>query len=157
MTPTIFRQTFPAFADPGKFPDLQLNYWITVANNFLNGSADSCNGDRWGVNLDYGIGLFMAHHLSLDARDAVTVAAGGIPGELVGPASAKAVDKVSKSMDTHAVTFEDEPFWNLTRYGIQFLTIARMVGAGGVQLGTMSGIPTVGGYNYTNWGVFYNG
>ena len=156
MIPTEFRQNFPAFADPAQYADGPIDFYITVANNFLNGSVNGFVGNRWGTQLDYGIGLFVAHHLALDARDVATSKAGGIPGAVEGPASSKTVDRVSKSMDTRAVTFDGEAFFNLTRYGVQFLTWARMFGAGGVQLGVGCDANQIG-YYYNNWGVFYGG
>lgn len=95
--------------------------------------------------------LFVAHHLTLDARDAAAVAAGGVPGELKGPAASKSVDKVSVSYDTKAVTFEDQAFWNLTRFGIQLYNLARLIGAGGVQLGAQGDGP---GGPYPGFGIW---
>jgi Protein of unknown function (DUF4054) len=129
MTPTQFRETFRQFADREVYTDIALNYYITTATAFLPAS-------RWGTLLDFGIGLFMAHHLALDARDALTAGAGGIPGDVRGPATQKSVDKVSQGYDTKAVTWENSAFWNQTRYGVQLINLARQFGAGGFQLGT---------------------
>jgi hypothetical protein len=135
MTPTLFRQVYRQFAEPDTSPDDAINYWIGIAQNSLNGSTSSV-GQRWdATSLDLGIGLFVAHHLALDQRDIATAQAGGVPGEVKGPATAKSTDKVSQSYDTKAVTFENEAFWNQTRYGIRLVDLARMFGAGGVQLG----------------------
>lgn len=135
MTPTLFRHVYRQFANPDTAPDDAINYWITLAGNYLNGSQTSF-GQRFDpVSLDYGIGLFVAHHLTLDQRDIATAAAGGVPGEIKGPPTAKAVDKVSASYDSKAVTFADEAFWNQTRYGVQLMDLVRRFGAGAIQLG----------------------
>lgn len=83
---------------------------------------------------DQGIELCTAHHLVLAARDEATAAIGGTPGQVTGPQSSKAVDKVSASYDTGAATIDDAGMWNLTTYGVRYLTLARLMGAGGMQL-----------------------
>lgn len=136
MTPTLFRQIFREFAEPDTSPDDAITFYIGLAGNFLNGS-DASVGQRWdATTLDYGVGLFVAHHLALSQRAVATAQAGGIPGDVRGPATAKSVDKVSTSYDTKAVTWENEAFWSQTVYGIRLVDLARMFGAGGVQLGT---------------------
>lgn len=132
-TPELFRQVFPEFNNSS---EAAVSFWITTAGTFLSGASDD-SANRWDpANIDYITYLFVAHHLVLAARRAARAAAGGIPGEVEGPKTSSSVDRVSKSMDTRAVTFEDEAFWNQTSYGIQFFQIVRMAGAGGVQLGT---------------------
>lgn len=133
-----FRATFRAFNDPGKFPDDAVTYYIQLATNFLAGSALSAGNRFDPLSLDRAVSLYMAHQLTLDARDVDAVVAGAVPGELEGVATAKAVDKVSISMDSKAVTFDDEPFWNQTRFGVQLIDLVRMFGAGGIQLGVPS-------------------
>jgi hypothetical protein len=127
VTPPVFRQQFPAFRDIDTYDDIQINLFITVAGNLLD-------ADRWDTMLDYGTSLFVAHHLVLAARDEATVAAGGIGGGVQGILTAKAVDKVSASYDASSVSIEDGDFWNMTRYGIEFLRLAKQMGAGGVQI-----------------------
>jgi hypothetical protein len=131
VTPTLFRQIYRALANPDKTPDAVLEYWFGIAENSLSGSTSQ----RWDpISLDQGIGLYAAHYIVLDLRDIATVAAGGIPGELKGPSTAKGTDKVTQSYDTKAVTFENEPFWNQTRYGVALLELAYRFGAGGIQV-----------------------
>jgi len=127
MTPNTFRQAFPEFASTSDYRDGQITFWMTLAGNLLN-------ADRWGDMLDLGTMLYVAHHLALGTRDQQTAQAGGVPGMVNGPQSAKAVDKVSASYDTGAVALEGGGFWNSTMYGIQFLQLARYAGAGGVQM-----------------------
>lgn len=122
-----FRQDFPEFASDTVYPDAQVTFFGDLGEALL----PVC---RWGTIWPYGVELFTAHHLALAARDQKAAAAGGAPGAVSGPMTAKAVDKVSASYDTAAVTLEDGAFWNATTYGIQLLYYARMFGAGGVQL-----------------------
>jgi len=122
-----FRQDFPEFGNTTTYQDASVSFWMTIAVSMVN-------PDRWGVLTDQGIELVTAHHLALAKRDQDASAAGGTPGEVKGPTSSKSVDKVSVSYDTGAVTLQDAGFWNLTTYGVRFLTIARAMGAGGLQL-----------------------
>lgn len=128
MDATQFRTDFPEFTDTTLYPTSTVTFWLSVASMSLP-------SDRWGVWLDLGQELFTAHHLVLSAQSVADASLGITPGGVDGPATAKAVDKVSVSMDAAAVTLEDGGFWNMTRYGIQLLQFARMCGSGGIQFG----------------------
>lgn len=128
MDATQFRTDFPEFTDATTYPDSSVNFWLNVASI----SLPEC---RWGAWWGLGQELFTAHHLVLAAQAVDDASLGITPGGVDGPATAKAVDKVSVSMDASAVTLEDGGFWNMTRYGIQLLQFARMVGTGGIQFG----------------------
>ncbi|MDP3351819.1 MAG: DUF4054 domain-containing protein [Hydrogenophaga sp.] len=127
VTPATFRQHFPEFASVVSYPDPQVQFWIDVAGKLLP-------ADRWADLIDDGTELFTAHHLAIGKRDQDAAAIGGTPGAINGPQTSKAVDKVSASYDTGAVTYEGAGFWNATMYGIGFWRLARMIGAGGIQL-----------------------
>ncbi len=127
MNAAQFRQDFPEFSDATRYPDTVVDFWLIVAVSLVN----EC---RWGVLTDQGIELVTAHHLVLAARDQATENVGGIPGQMTGPLASKAVDKVSSSYDTGAATIEDGGFWNLTSYGVRYLTLAKLMGMGGIQL-----------------------
>lgn len=122
-----FRQSFPEFADATQFPDAVVQIWLTVAVSLVNPL-------RWCELTDIGVGLVTAHHVALATRDTNTAAVGGVPGQVVAPQASKSVDKVSASYDTSAVTLDSAGFWNSTMYGIRYLTLARMMGAGGIQI-----------------------
>lgn len=128
ITAAQLRQDFPEFADAATYPDSAVAFWLSVA-------VITLPADRWTTLLDVGTELFVAHHLVLAAQAAEDVAAGATPGEVTGPATAKAVDKVSVSYDVGNVSLENGGFWNMSAYGIRFLQMARMIGAGPVQLG----------------------
>jgi len=127
MTPTDFRAAYPEFADPAAYPDQMVQMWLTAAQSFVNSR-------RWMELTDLGIGLVTAHNLVLGARNAKAAAVGGVPGQMTGPQSAKSVGSVSASYDTGAAVIADGGAWNLTTYGVEYLTLARMMGAGGVQV-----------------------
>lgn len=129
VTNADFRANFPEFADVSKYPEAQVTFWRTYAENLLMPSA--C---RWSNMLDYAIQLVMAHQLALAGRNAAAAAAGGAPGAVQGAASSKSVGGVSVSYDTTGALLQDGGYWNLTTYGIQFWQLAMSVGTGGFQL-----------------------
>ncbi|HIE5943667.1 hypothetical protein WK90_01565 [Burkholderia cepacia] len=122
-----FRQSFPEFNDTTTYPDSLVQFWMTVAVSLVN-------ADRWGELTDLGVALVTAHHLALALKDQKTAAVGGVPGQVTGPQSSKAVDKVSASYNTEAVAIKDGGFWNATMYGVRYLSLAQMMGSGGIQL-----------------------
>lgn len=130
MTVTVqsFRLLFPQFADTATYSDPLLSFWISNAKQFVN-------EERWQALTDYGVGLVSAHFLTMLARDIKAAAFGAAPGEASGPISSKQVDKVSVSYDTQATALKDGGNWNATSYGQQYLTQARLIGAGPVQVG----------------------
>lgn len=127
VTPQGFRQQFNEFGDEGVFSDLRINTWKSLAILFLNAT-------RWAAALDYGVSLFIAHQLVLEERNRLAVLAGGTPGDVRGPVTAEAVDKVSASYDVQAVSLDDEGFYGLTTYGKQLFYLAQQFGMGGLQL-----------------------
>lgn len=122
VTAAQFRLDFPEFADTVKYPDPMVTFWLNYAALMLN-------ADRWATALNFGIELMTAHQVALAARNLT-----GTPGAILAPQSAKSVDKVAVSYDTSAVRLENAGHWNGTSYGIQFIQLARMMGAGGMQL-----------------------
>lgn len=127
MDVSQFRQSFPEFNDTTTYPDALVQFWMTLAVSLVN-------AERWGELTDLGIALVTAHHLALAVNDQKMADVGGVPGQVTGPQSSKAVDKVSASYDTAAVAIKDGGFWNATMYGVRYLSLAMMMGAGGMQL-----------------------
>ncbi|MFX5579020.1 DUF4054 domain-containing protein, partial [Acinetobacter baumannii] len=74
--------------DAGIYPDAQVTFWLTVAENLVNRV-------RWGGLADQGVELVTAHHRVLARRDELATSVGGVPGLMTGPQSSKSVDKVS--------------------------------------------------------------
>jgi hypothetical protein len=126
VTPATLRAQFPEFTDPVAYTDAAIGLWLSVSVLLLD-------PNRWDTLIDTGTSLFICHHLTLAARDQQVAAAGGIPGAVQGIMTAKAVDKVSAGYDAQSVLLTDGDFWNMSSYGIQFLNMARLLGAGGVQ------------------------
>ncbi|MBZ9939142.1 DUF4054 domain-containing protein [Mesorhizobium sp. BR1-1-16] len=131
MTVTVakFIADYPEFYDG---PDPQPA--SSIVQGWIDFAAIMLPADRWGAALDRGIELYVAHHIALQMKGAAVGRLGGIPGQVQGPLASKTVDKVSMSYDTGAVAIEGAGDWNLTVYGVQFQRLARMFGAGGIQL-----------------------
>ena len=127
MDIATFRQNFTEFSDTTRYPESLVAFWLDVVTRLLR-------SDRWADLLDVGLGLALAHHLVLAVRDQNTAQAGKVPGTVLGMQTSKSVDTVSVSYDVSAVTNEGGGFWNMTSYGVRFLGMARMVGAGWCQL-----------------------
>lgn len=123
-TPDQFRSDFPEFANA---TDAQINMWLTIGASLVNEA-------RWEELTTIGIELVAAHHLAIAMRDAKLASGGGAAGGVSGPVASKSVDKVSVSYNTASTQYEGEAFWNMSSYGIRYLGLARMFGAGGFQL-----------------------
>lgn len=127
LTEAAFRQSFPIFADINNYLPQRVAFWLALGKQLLPAG-------RWDDLHDYGLSLFVAHHLILESRDQQAAEAGAGVGQVVGLESSKGVDSVSVSMDVGSVTLANAGHWNQTSYGIQLYQLAQMVGAGGVQL-----------------------
>lgn len=122
-----FRQHFPEFSDESRYPDGEIEFWATLGEMMLI----QC---RWGDVYDQGLELYVAHQLTVEARNKKAASApGGIPGG-AGLQSGKTVGSTSVQYDTKTATEEGAGFWNLSTYGQQFYRISRMIGAGALQV-----------------------
>lgn len=129
MTFTVkaFRAAFPEFADTTKYPDQMINFWYNLAKDMVQ----IC---RWKTQWLTGIYLYIAHEITLQATSVKTARVGGTPGQNSGVPSQKAVGGVSASYDSQSNSEKNGGEWNLTNYGKQFLRLARIFGAGAIQL-----------------------
>lgn len=143
-TAEMFHKDFPQFTKSiapeqdeggetvtGLVPGQMLDAFITQAN-------DSVLPSRWGSMWRYASGLYVAHFASLYLKtyapgsDNAAQAAGG--ADQVGTIKSAAMGDTSISYDNSAITAGTEKWgaWNATQYGSQLVTMARMVGMGGV-------------------------
>lgn len=128
VTPAVFKGHYPEFLCPETYPVPQVQFWLDTAYSMLN-------ANRWGRQLDMAAELYAAHNLALEARAQKTAENGGIPGEATGVLNSKSVDKVSAGYDTSTATEQGAGHWNLTVYGTRFIRLAKMFGAGPIQVG----------------------
>lgn len=134
MTVTVasFRQAFPAFANTTLYPDPQVQFWITLAEQLQN-------TERWGNLFDTGVQLFTAHNLVLEYQSNKAGPLNQKPGQIEGAVSSGSVDKASWSRDNSAAMEADAGHWNLSVYGLRYIRLLRMLGAGPVQVGVPMG------------------
>ena len=138
VTPASFRTNFPAFKDQAVYPDEEIQFWIALGTNLINLS-------RWGNLADYGLQLFVAHNLALSYMSQTASAGGQAPGQVSGPVTSASVDKVSYSRDPSSAMDPKNGHWNLTTYGLRYIRLVMMIGAGPVQVGAPFGPGTPGG------------
>lgn len=126
VTVVKFRADFPEFANASTFPTAQVQFYIGIAALLL--------GPRWGNLLDFGTELFVAHNLSVEFESTRAAARGANPGAIVSPVTGGAVDKVSYQRAASSVLDPKNGHWNLSQYGLRYIRLVSMVGAGPVQV-----------------------
>jgi hypothetical protein len=136
VTADSFRVAFPAFADDLAYLGPEIDFWIALGTNMINVG-------RWGNLASFGLQLFVAHNLSLEAARCGQGAASG-PGAILGPLTSATVDKVSYSRDSSAAMDPKNGHWNLTTYGLRYIQLVRMVGAGPLHIGAPLGASNYG-------------
>jgi len=129
VTAATFRTTFPAFGDIVKYPDSMVGMWLSVAVKLVNAA-------RWGTLTDFGVMLYSAHNLALEAQATAAGAHGRVPGGQVGVLSSKGADGLSAGYDVSSVTEQGAGYFNQTTYGTRFYRLSKMMGAGPLQIGT---------------------
>lgn len=128
-TPSQFRAFHaPRFDDEVKYPDTSVTTWLTMATRLVS-------EDRWGDSWSIGVFLYTAHQLSLGALMEQEAAMGGVQGMRTGAISSESGDGVSVSFDNSATNMDGGGHFNQTMYGKQYLQLARLHGAGPVQVG----------------------
>lgn len=127
VTPQSLRVDFAEFESVVKYPDPLVTFWIGIATKMVI----PC---RWDDMTDFGVELFVAHHLVISKADLNANDVGALPGQNLGPANNKTVGDVSVAYDTNMSMELGAGHWNLTTYGKQFIRLARMFGAGAIQL-----------------------
>lgn len=134
---TDFRKQRPVFMDPIKYEATQVEFYISLAYTMLSAT-------RWGNTLDFGVSLFVAHFLALDelARQG---GSNQVPGTVIGVLTGGTVDKVSYTRDASAILEDGAGHWGMTMYGLQYLRLVRMMGAGPIQIGVPNAAEQVAG------------
>lgn len=140
VTTASFRGIFPEFASTATYPEPVVSFWLATAAQFVNPA-------RWGDSTDLGISLWLAHQLVVAGKNAAAVQAGGSPGQSAGVLTSKSAGGVSAGYDFSSVAEENAGFWNESTYGRQYFRLARLFGAGPLQIGTDGGyFPSTSGW-----------
>lgn len=122
-----FRTAFPEFSDSTVYPSTQITFWATFAEKLVRECV-------WGNCWAQGVQLYVAHELTLAAQNSQVAANGGAPGVFGGVPNNKTVGAVSVGYDSTSTSEKDAGWWNLTNYGKQFIRLARIFGAGAIQI-----------------------
>lgn len=135
-TAEMFQTDFPQFYNAGDSPAPLLPESMLQA--FIDQANDSVLPSRWGSMWRYAAGLYVAHFSAMYLKtyspasgNAAEVANGAAQ---VGVVKSATMGDTSISYDNSAVTAGTEKWgtWNATQYGAQLVTMARMVGMGGM-------------------------
>lgn len=143
VTLADFRAARDAFADSVVFPDDVVNFYLPIA-------LGAVSAERWGDAYTAGVCLVIAHYATIAAVDAQATEAGGVGGLRAGPIASESGDKVSVSFATTAVTDPNAGDWNATTWGRQYWQLAKLYGAGPLQVGAGPSF----GSNYLDAGTY---
>ena len=139
MFQTDFPQFWQAYKEIGSedeqykllLPESMLQMFVDQANNSVLPS-------RWGSMWRYAAGLYVAHfaalYLKTYAPSSDNSGQVATSAAQVGVVKSATMGDTSIGYDNSAVTAGTEKWgaWNLTQYGTQLVTMARMVGMGGM-------------------------
>jgi hypothetical protein len=95
---------------------------------------------------DFGLEMFVAHHLALERRAQDESLNGNVPGWAIGMISSKSVDKATINYDVAGVMEKDAGHWNLTIYGLRFRKLMQKVGVGPLFVGVDSAPNPLGSF-----------
>ena len=143
LTAAQFREIQPSFQDSSIYSDEQLGMNLELAASMLD-------PNRWADWRPLGMALMVAHFIALDEREMRTSRKGGIPGQGgIGIMASKSIGSVSASFDVQSGSELNAGHWNMTSFGRRYIRMARMVGAGGVQItgDRLSGVPSSRDFN----------
>ena len=135
-TAEMFQTDFPQFYSSGDSPAPLLPEAMLQA--FIDQANDSVLPSRWGSMWRYAAGLYVAHFSAMylktytDGSSSPAQAANN--AAQVGVVKTASMGDTSISYDNSAITAGTEKWgtWNATQYGAQLVTMARMVGMGGM-------------------------
>lgn len=110
---------------------------LAIVQAYLNLANASLMSSRWREAWPIAMGLYIAHYLTLyletDSNPSATAAQAVTQGLQRGIAVSKAVGDTSVGLQ--AVTgLESWGAWTLTQYGLQLITMARVVGSGPIYI-----------------------
>ena len=135
-TAAMFQEDFPQFLDEEKnslVPEKILDQFISQAN-------DSVLPSRWGSMWHYAAGLYTAHfsalYLQTYAPASASAAQAAARAQQTGAVKSATMGDTTISYDNSAITSGTEKWgaWNATQYGQQLVTMARLVGMGGMYV-----------------------
>lgn len=105
---------------------------------------------------DFALEMWTAHQIVIEKQAVDAAKTGGDPGtSRVGLVTSKSVNNVSISYDVSAVTTANAGYYNQTIYGMRFIQLARLRGAGPIQIGIgVAPLPFMG---WSGGGIYGSG
>jgi hypothetical protein len=131
-----FLAVYPQFGpadeeEAGPIPDAVLQAYVALA-------SASLSKERWNDLWDVGMSFFIAHfatlYLQAKAAAGSTAAQVAKAGQAKGILVSKSAGDVSGSYQTVVSGWEEWGAWNLTLFGQQLMTMASLVGLGGMYI-----------------------
>lgn len=120
----LFLQTFPEFSNSAVYPQAMIQSWIVPGVTII---SPVVFGDQYNL----AVSLWLAHNITLEAREMKASASGsGLVGTVSGPIASKSIDKLSIAYSS-AATSEDGGAFNLTTYGLRLWQMVKGYAAGG--------------------------
>ena len=121
------------------YPQFKDQVPANVVETFINLASANLNIKRWHKSWGFAMALFIAHFLTLYVKTSGTVdepQTNLASGNVRGIQTSKSVDGVSVSYDVSSVLTEMDGWgsYKLTEYGIQLLTMARLLGKGNMYV-----------------------
>lgn len=116
----------------------------SMLNTFLSMCNDIVSPDRWGETWRMAAGLFVAHYSTLYLKTiqnapegSTNMASASASGQMFGVVTSASLGDASVSYDTSAATNLTTNWgqWNLTAYGQQYASLAKMMCMGGCWIG----------------------
>lgn len=109
----------------------------TVLSRFVESANNAVSPSKWGEDWRLAAGLFVAHLAAMRMQtysDGSTPAATAANSANVGTLKSATMGDTSLTYDNTAINSGTEKWgaWNLTRYGSQLATMARMIGIAGM-------------------------
>lgn len=139
-TASMFLEDYPPFKNKNTgecfVPTGMLNTFLSMCNNVVS-------PDRWGESWRFAAGLFVAHYATLylktiqmNPEGSTNMAAASASGQMFGVVNSASLGDASVSYDTSAATNLTTNWgqWNLTAYGQQYASLAKMMCMGGAYV-----------------------
>ncbi len=143
-SPDMFYMDFPQFTkrippgEEGGAESVESLVPEGILNMFVDQANDSVLPSRWGSMWRYAAGLYTAHFAALYLKTWAPGSdnSGQAAGSAAQPGAVKSatMGDTSISYDNSAITAGTQKWgaWNATQYGSQLVTMARLVGMGGM-------------------------
>ncbi len=144
-TSEMFQEDFPQFVkkvkqEEGMEPEIQCLVPAAMLQVFLQNVNESILPSRYCGMWRYAAGLYVAHfstlYLKTYSDGSVSAAQAATKGQQAGLVSEAAMGDTSIKYDNTAVMAAQAKWgsWNSTQYGQQLITMARMIGMGGMYI-----------------------